>query len=78
MRRGFFQKPHEAAFRLGQPVAAAPFQEIARQSLRKDFRNIKPESARILLIEGSPHVLGTFPAHPFRRKGWEAPTRTGT
>ena len=23
-------------------------------------------------------LLGTFPAHPFRRKGWEAPTRTGT
>ena len=23
-------------------------------------------------------ILGTFPAHPFRRKGWEAPTRTGT
>jgi prephenate dehydratase len=22
--------------------------------------------------------LGTFPAHPFRRKGWEAPTRPGT
>ena len=21
--------------------------------------------------------LGTFPAHPFRRKGWEAPTRAG-
>jgi prephenate dehydratase len=23
-------------------------------------------------------MLGTFPAHPFRRKGWEAPTRPGT
>jgi len=22
--------------------------------------------------------LGTFPAHPFRRKGWDAPTRPGT
>jgi prephenate dehydratase len=22
--------------------------------------------------------LGTFPANPFRRKGWEAPTRPGT
>jgi NADH dehydrogenase len=42
---------------------AGALAEIARQSLRKDFRNIKPESARILLIEGSPHVLGTFPAH---------------
>jgi prephenate dehydratase len=23
-------------------------------------------------------MLGTFPAHPFRRKGWDAPTRPGT
>ena len=22
--------------------------------------------------------LGTFPSNPFRRKGWEAPTRPGT
>ena len=22
--------------------------------------------------------LGSFPVHPFRRKGWEAPTRPGT
>ncbi len=35
--------------------------EIARQSLRQDFRSIKPESARILLLEGGPHVLGAFP-----------------
>ena len=27
----------------------------------QDFRSIHPESARIVLIEGSPHVLGTFP-----------------
>src|SRR5204862_1572734 len=40
---------------------AGALAEIARQSLRKDFRNIRPESARILLLEGSPHVLGTFP-----------------
>ncbi|MBV8193394.1 MAG: prephenate dehydratase, partial [Alphaproteobacteria bacterium] len=23
-------------------------------------------------------MLGTFPAHPYRRKGWDAPTRPGT
>src|SRR4051812_34155341 len=40
---------------------AGALAEIARQSLRKDFRNIKPESAHILLLEGSPHILGTFP-----------------
>jgi NADH dehydrogenase len=42
---------------------AGALAEIARQSLRQDFRNIHTESARILLIEGSPHVLATFPPH---------------
>jgi NADH dehydrogenase len=40
---------------------AGALAEIARQSLRQDFRNIKPESARILLLEGAPHLLGAFP-----------------
>ncbi|MBI4485447.1 MAG: NAD(P)/FAD-dependent oxidoreductase [Acidobacteria bacterium] len=40
---------------------AGALAEIARQSLRHDFRRIHPESARILLLEGSPHVLATFP-----------------
>src|ERR1043166_1921434 len=40
---------------------AGALAEIARQTLREDFRHIRPESARILLVEGSPHVLGTFP-----------------
>jgi len=40
---------------------AGALAEIARQSLRKDFRTIRPESARILLLEGSPAILGTFP-----------------
>jgi NADH dehydrogenase len=40
---------------------AGALAEIARQSLRKDFRNIRPESARILLLEGGPFVLATFP-----------------
>src|SRR6476660_6237002 len=38
---------------------AGALAEIARQSLRQDFRNIHTESARILLIEGSPHLLAT-------------------
>lgn len=37
--------------------------EIARQSLRQDFRNIRPESARIVLIEGGPNLLAAFPDH---------------
>ena len=40
---------------------AGALAEIARQSLRQDFRNIRPESARIVLLEGSPHVLAAFP-----------------
>ena len=42
---------------------AGALAEIARQSLKQDFRNIHTESARILLVEGGPHVLATFPAH---------------
>jgi NADH dehydrogenase len=34
--------------------------EIARQSLAQDFRSIHPESARIVLVEGGPHVLPPF------------------
>jgi len=40
---------------------AGALAEIARQSLRSDFRNIRPESARIIVIEGGPNILGTFP-----------------
>jgi NADH:ubiquinone reductase (H+-translocating) len=44
---------------------AGALAEIARQSLREDFRRIHPESARIVLLEGSPHVLAPF-AEPLR------------
>jgi NADH dehydrogenase len=40
---------------------AGALAEIARRSLRKDFRNIRPESARVVLIEGGPHILSAFP-----------------
>src|SRR5262245_3876331 len=40
---------------------AGALAEIARQSLVRDFRRIRPESARIVLVEGSPSVLGPFP-----------------
>jgi NADH dehydrogenase len=39
---------------------AGALAEIARQSLRKDFRRIRPESARIVLLEGGPFVLAPF------------------
>ena len=41
---------------------AGALAEIARQSLKQDFRSIRPESARIILIEGGPHLLASFPA----------------
>ncbi len=36
--------------------------EIAHDTLRRDFRSIRPEEAVILLIEGGPRVLPTYPA----------------
>ena len=36
--------------------------EIAHDTLRGDFRSVNPEDARILLLEGGPRVLPTYPA----------------
>ncbi|HWP58653.1 MAG TPA: NAD(P)/FAD-dependent oxidoreductase [Candidatus Acidoferrales bacterium] len=35
--------------------------EIARQTLRNDFRSIRPEEAEIVLLDGAPRILPTFP-----------------
>jgi NADH dehydrogenase len=35
--------------------------EIARQTLRNDFRSIRPEEAQIILLDGAPRVLMPFP-----------------
>jgi NADH dehydrogenase len=40
---------------------AGALAEIARDTLRHDFRSIHPEESRIVLLEGSPHVLPTYP-----------------
>lgn len=40
---------------------AGAIAEIARQTLRFDFRHIDPSAARILLIEAGPRILPTFP-----------------
>jgi NADH:ubiquinone reductase (H+-translocating) len=40
---------------------AGALAEIARETLRHDFRRIRPEEARIFLLEGSPRVLNTYP-----------------
>jgi NADH dehydrogenase len=40
---------------------AGAMAEIARQSLAKDFRHIDPSASKIVLLEGGPTVLSTFP-----------------
>src|SRR5258707_1385569 len=55
---------------------AGALAEIARQSLRQDFRRIRPESARIVLVEGSPFVLPPFP-EPLRVAARRALERLG-
>ena len=39
-------------------------------------RRVWPNALAVTLEEFKP--LGTFPTNPFRRKGWDAPTRPGT
>jgi NADH dehydrogenase len=62
---------------------AGALAEIARQSLAKDFRHFDPSSARVILLEGGPYVLATFPEplrdaarHDLQRLGVDV--RTGT
>jgi NADH dehydrogenase len=40
---------------------AGAVSDIARLYMRSDFRHIDPAKARVLLLEGSPQVLSTFP-----------------
>lgn len=40
---------------------AGALAEIARDTLRNDFRSIHPENAQILLLDGSPRVLPSYP-----------------
>lgn len=42
---------------------AGTFAELRAHVLAKDFDHIDPSEARVILIEGSPHVLGTFGEH---------------
>ena len=40
---------------------AGAIAEIARYTLAKDFRNIDPSQARVILVEGEPKVLASYP-----------------
>ncbi len=44
----------------GMELAGA-LAEIANETLKNDFRHINPQEARILLMEGGPRVLASFP-----------------
>jgi len=44
----------------GMELAGA-LAEIARETLRHDFRQIRPEKAQIMLMEGGPRILPAFP-----------------
>ena len=41
---------------------AGAFAEIARHTLRGEFRNFDPRTARVVLVEGGERVLPTYPA----------------
>jgi NADH:ubiquinone reductase (H+-translocating) len=41
---------------------AGAIAEIARHTVRRDFRTFDPRQAHVILIEGGPRVLGTYPA----------------
>jgi NADH dehydrogenase len=40
---------------------AGAIAEVARHTLKRDFRRIDPRSARIVLIEAAPHILQIYP-----------------
>jgi NADH dehydrogenase len=40
---------------------AGAIAEIARQTLKNDFRSIRPEESQIVLLDGAPRVLMSFP-----------------
>jgi NADH:quinone reductase (non-electrogenic) len=40
---------------------AGAIAEISRYTLSRDFRHIDPSKARVILIEGNPHLLGAYP-----------------
>jgi NADH:ubiquinone reductase (H+-translocating) len=40
---------------------AGAIAEIARQTLKNDFRSVRPEESQVILLEGAPRVLMSFP-----------------
>ena len=46
---------------------AGAIAELAHRALTRDFRRIDPASTRIMLVEGKPRIIPTFPASLTRR-----------
>jgi NADH dehydrogenase len=55
---------------------AGALAEIAHQTLKHDFRRIRPQEAQILLLEGSPRVLSSYP-EDLSAKAQQLVTRLG-
>ncbi len=55
---------------------AGSIAELARDTLRRDFRTIDPTSARVILVENSDYVLQAFPEKS-RQRALEALTAIG-
>jgi NADH dehydrogenase len=55
---------------------AGAISDISRLYMRQEFRHIDPAKARVILIEGSPRVLGTYP-EDLSRKAEEQLTNLG-
>jgi NADH:ubiquinone reductase (H+-translocating) len=55
---------------------AGALAELAHHTLRRDFRNIRPTDATILLVEAQDHLLGQFPPD-LQRKAEKALERLG-
>src|SRR5262245_28773062 len=55
---------------------AGAISELARHTLRKDFRNFDPARSRLILVEGSERILQAFP-DTLARKGQKALERMG-
>ncbi len=54
----------------GVEVAGA-LAEIRRHALRRDFRHIDPREATVMLIEGGPRILSSYPAELAERAKYE-------
>jgi NADH dehydrogenase len=55
---------------------AGAIAEIARQTLKNDFRSIRPEESQITLLDGAPRVLMSFP-EDLAEKATRSLTRLG-